>query len=79
MTSQPPPARSAPFPARLRGRAWVVVAGLIGLAAIFYAMSLIPSAISRVEQPRPLVRTGLDLRGLLDPRRQGFVEDRGGQ
>ena len=35
------------------------------LAAIFYAMSLIPSAISRVEQPRPLVRTGLDLRGLL--------------
>ncbi|MCB9121324.1 MAG: hypothetical protein H6640_16485 [Caldilineaceae bacterium] len=37
MTSQPPPARSAPFPARLRGRAWVVVAGLIGLAAIFYA------------------------------------------
>ncbi len=35
------------------------------LAAIFYALSLIPSAISRTEQPRPLVRTGLDLRGLI--------------
>lgn len=35
------------------------------LAAIFYALSLIPSAISRTEQPRPLVRTGLDLRSLI--------------
>jgi len=37
VTSQPPPARSSLFPARLRGRAWVVVAGFVGLAAIFYA------------------------------------------
>lgn len=37
MTSQPPPARTAPFPPRLRGQAWVVVAGFVGLAAIFYA------------------------------------------
>ena len=37
MTSQPPPARPALFPARLRGRVWVVVAGFVGLAAIFYA------------------------------------------
>ena len=35
------------------------------LAAIFYSLSLIPSAMSRTEQPRPLVQTGLDLRGLV--------------
>src|SRR5690606_11982280 len=36
VTSQPP-ARPALFPARLRSRVWVVAAGFVGLAAIFYA------------------------------------------
>lgn len=35
------------------------------LAAIFYALSLIPSALTRTEQPRPLVETGLDIRALM--------------
>jgi len=34
------------------------------LAAIFYVLSLVPTAMTRTEQPRPLVETGLDVRAL---------------
>ena len=34
------------------------------LAAIFYAMALLPTAVSKANAPKPLVRTGLDLKVL---------------
>ncbi len=37
MTSQPPATRSTPHRTRLRARGWAVVAGFVGLAALFYA------------------------------------------
>ncbi|MEZ5872864.1 MAG: MFS transporter [Nitratireductor sp.] len=35
------------------------------LAAVFYALSLIPTALTKTDQPRPLVETNLDLRALM--------------
>lgn len=38
---------------------------LFVLAAIFYVLALVPTALSRVEQPRPLVQSRLDLKSLV--------------
>ncbi len=38
---------------------------LFVLAAIFYSLSLVPSALTKTAQPKPLVQTGLDLRVLI--------------
>lgn len=35
------------------------------LAALFYVLSLIPTALTKTDQPRPLVKTNLDLRALM--------------